>query len=263
MPTDAETRREGAHFLVPEAAARVVAAAGAKPGETVLDAGAGVGALTEHLSAAVAPDGIVVAVEAHPERVEVLRRRGWPCVRVMQGDILAVRIPDKVDAVVANPPYRILPAILRRLLGFNIGRMVLVVPQELAARLIAPVGSDEYGRLTVETALRAKTKILFPLRRRDFEPRPAVDSCVIELRPKPFAEPDRLGLLLDAAWESKRKTLRHSLAPLAAALGLPPQAITDALAHVNAEAGRTAMDLAPYEYGVLAQALSAAAPRRR
>lgn len=248
---------------MPEAAARVVAAAEPKPGETVVDAGAGVGALTEPLAAAVAPGGKVVAVEAHPERAEVLRRRAWDGVEVLQGDILRVRLPKRVDAVVANPPYRILPAILRRLLDFDIGRLVVVVPNELAERLTAKVGDEAYGRLTVEVALRAKAKVLFPLRRRDFEPRPAVDSCVLRLDPKPFAEPERMGLLLDTAWESKRKTLRHSLAPLAATLGLPPQTITDCLAQVKAESGRTAMDLSPYEYGVLAQALSAAAPRRR
>jgi 16S rRNA A1518/A1519 N6-dimethyltransferase RsmA/KsgA/DIM1 with predicted DNA glycosylase/AP lyase activity len=139
--------------------------------------------------------------------------------------------------------------------------MVLVMPVELADRITAPVGSDAYGRLTVETALRAKSKVLFPLRRRDFEPRPEVDSCVLELRPKPFTAPKRLGALLDAAWDSKRKTLRHSLAPLAATLGVPPQAVTDCLAQVKAEQGRTAMDLSPYEYGVLAQALGTVSGR--
>ncbi len=267
MPTDPETRQEGAHFLTPEAAARIVAAAAPKPGEIVLDVGAGIGALTQPLAAAVAPAGgpvgQVVAVESHPDRVEVLRRRGWEGVSVVQGDILKVRLPNRVDCVVANPPYRILPAILRRLLDFDIGRMVLVMPLELAERLTAPVGSENYGRLTVETGLRGKTKILFPLRRRDFEPRPAVDSVVVQVTPKPFAEPERMGALLDAAWESKRKTLRHSLAPLAGLLAVPPQIVTDCLAQVNAESGRTAMDLSPYEYGVLAQALSLAAPRRR
>lgn len=265
MPTDATTRQEGAHFLVPEAAARVVEACQAKPGESILDAGAGLGALTLPLSQAVAPGGTVYAVESHPERADVLRSHAWPGVKVQQGDILAVRIPS-VDAVVANPPYKIIPAILRRLLELPlekpIGRMILVVPRELAERLTAPVGSPEYGRLTVETALRGKTRVLFTLRRGDFEPRPFVDSSVIRIDPKPFVEPRRLGALLDAAWERKKATLRHSLSPLAALLGVPPVAITEALATVNAEKGRTAMDLSPYEYGVLAQALTRAAPPR-
>ncbi len=262
MPTDPETRQEGAHFLLEEAAARIVAAAELKPGETVLDAGAGVGALTEPLSKAVMPGGRVVAVESHPDRVDVLKRRGWDGVKVVQGDILHVRLPDKVDAVVANPPYRILPAILRRLLDHDVGRLILVMPNELAERLTAPVGSDAYGRLTVETALRAKTRVLFPLSRRSFEPRPFVDSCVVRLEPKKFVEPERMGLLLDTAWESKRKTLRHSLSPLAETLNIPPQAVTDALDWIGG-GSRTAMAIAPYEWGVLAQALSTAAPRRR
>jgi hypothetical protein len=70
-----------------------------------------------------------------------------------------------------------------------------------------------------------------------------------------------LGPLLDAAWAARDKTLRHSLAPLAATLGIPPMDVTDALATVNG-GGRTAFQLSPWEYGQLAARVEEAVARR-
>src|SRR5262249_27117743 len=62
----------GWHPLTDEWAARIVADAGVRPGELVLDIGAGRGALTRPLVAAGAR---VLAVEPHPGRASYLRER--------------------------------------------------------------------------------------------------------------------------------------------------------------------------------------------
>jgi 16S rRNA A1518/A1519 N6-dimethyltransferase RsmA/KsgA/DIM1 with predicted DNA glycosylase/AP lyase activity len=140
--TDPETRERGAHFLTSKAALdRIVAAAALKPGESALDVGAGGGSLTRRVAAAVQPGGSVLAVEREHDLVDALRRMEWPGTQVVQGDALRVGLPARIDAVVANPPYRILPALLRRLLAHGFGRAVLVMPDELAQRLTAQPGS--------------------------------------------------------------------------------------------------------------------------
>lgn len=267
MPrTDPETREAGAHFLSasPEAVARMVAAAGLAPGMRALDVGAGTGAVTRALAAAVQPGGSVLAVERDPDRCRRLEAQALPGVRVVQGDAIAVRWPEPLDAVVSNPPFRILPALLRRLLDHGFGRAVLVMPQELADRLTAGPRQEAYGRLTVQVGVRAKAKVLFPLRRKDFDPPPAVPCCVVEVRPKP-ADPGLDLPLLDevlaAAWGQKARTLRHSLAPLAGTLGVAPQEVTEAIAQVNG-AARTAAEVSPWEYGVLTRSLAAARSAR-
>lgn len=239
---------------------RIVAAAALKPGEAALDVGAGQGAITALIAAAVAPDGSVVAVETAPELCAHLRGLGLPGLTVVPGDALKVGLPTRLDAVVANPPYRIIPGLLRRLLDHGFGRAVLVMPKELAERLTALPKGELYGKLTVEIGLRAKCKILFPLRRSDFEPPPEVESRVVSVVPKPVdAGLDFVVVqaVLDAAWAAPRKTMRHSLAPLAAQLHVPPAVVTEAQTLCDA-GGRRATDVSPFEYGVIAKALAGA-----
>ncbi|MCA1810573.1 MAG: rRNA adenine N(6)-methyltransferase family protein [Halobacteriales archaeon] len=256
--TDPETRSKGAHFLTSKAALdRVVAAAGLKAGESVLDVGAGGGSITRRVAAAVQPGGTVLAVEREHDLVEALRQMEWPGTAVVQGDALRVKLPGRIDAVVANPPYRILPALLRRLLEHGFGRAVLVMPDELAQRLTAEPGGDAYGKLTIQMGLRAKSRLLFPLKRSDFDPPPNVASVVVQVTPKapPPLDWDLLDTVLDAAWEAKRKTFRHSLASLAAALQVPPQVVTQALEE-SATRDRTAVEAAPWECAKLTLALA-------
>ncbi len=93
----------GWHRLADEWAARVVAAAEVRPGELVLDIGAGTGALTRHLVRAQAR---VVAVELHPGRAALLRQR-FPDVTVIEADAVHLRLPARPFRVVASPPYAI------------------------------------------------------------------------------------------------------------------------------------------------------------
>jgi 16S rRNA (adenine1518-N6/adenine1519-N6)-dimethyltransferase len=267
--TDPDTRSRGAHYLQPDGPVvrRLVEAAALKPGEVVFEPGPGLGAITGALCQAVAPGGQVLAVEQKVELAERLKENGWPGLRVIAGDALAVRLPETVDAVVANPPYRIVPALLRRLLAHGFGRALLVMPQELADRLAAQPRSDAYGKLTVQVAALAKPEVLFPVSRRSFDPPPEVASSVVRLTPKARSATEGLDLamldaVLDAAWEGRARTLRHSLAPLAAQLGLPPQDVSEAVAMVKGEERRF-RDVSPWEYTALARHLSGRVAARR
>src|SRR5918997_5594019 len=101
----------GWHRLVDDWAARIVADARVKPGELVVDVGAGHGALTGHLLAAGAR---VIAVELHPGRAAHLRRRfAQAPVTVAQADALSLRWPHRPFRVVASPPYAISSTLLR------------------------------------------------------------------------------------------------------------------------------------------------------
>ncbi len=118
MPVSGRPRRSpsgwGWHSLTDEWAARLVAEARLRPGQLVLDVGAGTGAITVHLLAAGAR---VVAVELHQARAQLLRERfaGEP-VTVLQVDAADLWLPRKPFRVVANPPFAVSSALLRSLL---------------------------------------------------------------------------------------------------------------------------------------------------
>jgi 23S rRNA (adenine-N6)-dimethyltransferase len=106
----------------------------------VLDIGAGDGALTAPL---LATGARVIAFELHPERAATLRRRfDGRRLTVVQADAADLRLPRQPFVVVANPPFAITTAILRRLLhpASRLQRADLVLPQWAATRWAAGRG---------------------------------------------------------------------------------------------------------------------------
>ena len=88
--------------------------AGLRPGDLVLDIGAGTGVVT---AALVDAGARVIAIELHPGRAASLRRRfRGNDVTVVQADAADLRLPLRPYHDVANPPYLVTSPLLRRLL---------------------------------------------------------------------------------------------------------------------------------------------------
>jgi 23S rRNA (adenine-N6)-dimethyltransferase len=101
----------------------------------------------------------VIAVELHPTRVRVLRRRFAKApVTVVQADAADLWLPGKPFRVVANPPFGITTALLRRVLGRE-SRLVaadVVVPLPVAARWAAGrgPGARQWGQVFDASVVR-------------------------------------------------------------------------------------------------------------
>jgi 23S rRNA (adenine-N6)-dimethyltransferase len=158
----------GWHRLDHEWAARIVAQAGIRPGELVLDIGAGEGALTAPLIEAGAR---VVAVELHPGRAARLRHQ-FPEATVLHADAAGLRLPSRPFRVVASPPYGITADLLGLLLAPR-SRLVAadLVLQRAAARKYASRRTRGF-RISMGA----------PVPRRAFRPPPRVDSAVLVVR---------------------------------------------------------------------------------
>lgn len=129
--------RWGFHRLTEPAARQLVRNAGAGPGDLVLDVGAGDGVIT---AALVRAGARVIAVELHPTRVSVLRRRFAEApVTIVQADASDLWLPRRPFRVVSNPPFGITASLLRRLLdpGSRLVSADVVVPLPVAARWAA------------------------------------------------------------------------------------------------------------------------------
>jgi 23S rRNA (adenine-N6)-dimethyltransferase len=169
-----QPRRWGWHRLTEHWAARIVAAAGVRPGELVLDIGAGEGALTEQLVAAGAR---VTAIELHPGRAARLRARFRDApVRVVQADAAGLRLPQRPYRVVANPPYGLSVAILRQLLarGSALYAADLVLQRPYVTQVLG-------GRIP-GSARGYELRRGLAVPRAAFRPPPRVDSAVLVIR---------------------------------------------------------------------------------
>ena len=161
----------GWHRLADDWAERVVAAASVRPGELVLDIGAGYGALTGPLGRAGAR---VIAVELHEGRATALRRR-FPEITLVHTDARTLRLPRQPFRVVASPPYGITAGLLSLLLAPG-SRLVAadLVLQRAAVR--------KYAARRVRGS-RMTEGLAVP--RRAFTPPPRVDSAVLVIRRRP------------------------------------------------------------------------------
>jgi len=215
----------GQHLLRrPGAARRIVEALDPVPGESVLEIGPGLGALTRVLL----EQGLrVVAVERDPRLADELERRlgAGGSLEVCRGDILEVRLEDvchRVGArrlkVIGNIPYRITSPILHWLLdqASHLVVAVLTVQQEVGERVLARPGGSNYGSLTLAVERKAEAQKILTLPPQAFRPAPRVASMVLRLVPRRapavrVPDEDFLERLIRLGFSQRRKMLRTSL----------------------------------------------------
>jgi 16S rRNA (adenine1518-N6/adenine1519-N6)-dimethyltransferase len=217
------TKKLGQNFVTdPNTIRRIVAAAGLKGNETVVEIGPGLGSLTLGL---LEQAGRVVAVEIDQKLADELEatvaaRATDVDFTLVRGDALQISsLPAAPDALVANLPYNIsVPVLLHFLETFESIRFGLVLVQaEVAHRLAAAPGNKVYGVPSVKLAWYADSHLAGNVGRTIFWPVPNVDSALVYFakRETPLGD-EALRLdtfaVVDAAFSQRRKTLRQALA---------------------------------------------------
>ena len=213
----------GQNFLVsPTAPHAIVEALGDVSLATVVEIGAGTGALTRLLAAKAQH---VIAIELDPQLAAELVEALEPiAVEVVSGDILTFDLTCLARErgvrlqVIGNLPYYISTPILTHLFAHSgvIERAVLMAQREVAERIVAPPGSRAYGLLSATTQMYAATEHLFTLPPEAFSPPPEVYSTVFRLHMQPRFEElavEEMGFLrfLRQSFAQKRKTLVNNL----------------------------------------------------
>ncbi len=211
-----------------------MADAGVRPGDPVLEVGAGLGSLTVALADAGAE---VVALEFDrslaPALREVLGAR--PNVRLEFGDALrldlASLLDDRAWACVSNLPYATaVPIVLRMLESLpQVRSYLLMVQREVGERLVARPGGRAYGAVSVRVAYRADAALVRRVPATVFWPRPRVESVLVRLTPRsPDGSVSETALfrLVEEGFAERRKTMRSALRRL----GLSAREAADLLA---------------------------------
>lgn len=221
-------KRLGQNFVIDHGTLRrVVALAGVRPDEYVLEVGPGLGSLTLALLPAARH---VLAVEIDPVLAAGLPRtvasfapRLAGRLEVVAADAARVTgLPGEPPGVlVANLPYNAAVPVLLHLLDTvpSLGRGVVMVQAEVAERMTAPPGNRVYGVPTVKLAWYARLRRAGPVPRSVFWPVPRVDSALVALTrrepPAPSVNRAELFTVIDAAFAQRRKMLRSALSPWA------------------------------------------------
>ena len=216
-------RRFGQNFLVDRNIVdRIIRSVDPKPHETIIEIGAGQGALTSRLAQAA---GRVMAIEFDRELVPQLRAQfaNNPNLTVIEADALAVDFcaairPAQTARVVANLPYNVGTAILQKLIEQRrcLSQMTLMLQREVVDRITAPAGSSERGYLSVFVEAYCETEKLFDVPPQAFRPAPKVWSTVVRLRGRPeIASPVKdealLWQVVSAGFAHPRKTILNNL----------------------------------------------------
>ncbi|MDT4990895.1 MAG: rRNA (adenine1518-N6/adenine1519-N6)-dimethyltransferase [Actinoplanes sp.] len=259
----APTKKLGQNFVHdPNTVRRIVAAAGLRADDVVLEVGPGLGSLTLGLVGAAAHVHAVeidaVLAAALPSTVSSAR------LTVHHADALRVTAADFDPApttLVANLPYNVAVPVVLHLLAVlpTLRGGLVMVQKEVADRLVAPPGSKVYGVPSVKLAWYADARAAGRVPPAVFWPVPNVDSGLVAFSAhEPPAEVDRQAVftVVDAAFAQRRKTLRAALAgwaggPAAAeeillAAGVKPQARGESLGVGEFAAIATAATLSAY-----------------
>lgn len=258
----------GQHFLLhPHQARRIVDALALDPGDTVVEIGPGLGALTVFLAAAA---GRVVAIERDPVLARYLQEELFPdtpqveivCRDVLQFPFLPLsREAGRPLAVAGNLPYQITSPLLFQLIRdlLAISRAVLMMQQEVGDRLLAPPGIKDYGVLSVLIQYHFSVTRLFSLSPGNFFPRPRVDSAVLYLAPGsewPRARDKALlTRVVKAAFGQRRKTLNNTLVAQAAAFGLAPPDLQAVLRELDIDPARRGETLSVADFVAVTDAI--------
>ena len=223
----------GQHLLMdPNTIRKIVDALDLQPGDRVFEIGPGLGAVTQEVLRRGVP---LLAVETDAKFVELLTQELAPeypgSFTLVHADILKSDLTPLVRGwagvgakvkVIGNLPYYISTPILFHLIEHAevFSSVVMMLQKEVAARLTAQAGDEDYGRLSVTSRFYGETEFLFDVSPKCFLPPPEVTSRVVRYVFRKGLKPGCGKFLLEIvkiAFSQRRKTLLsllvHDLKP--------------------------------------------------
>lgn len=215
----------GQNFLIePGIVSKIAAAAVTDNKCVVFEIGPGIGALTQMLSNVADK---VVAFEIDERLPEVLKDTLSDCenVEVILQDFLNTDLKEVTKpyldegyevVVAANLPYYITTPILFKIFEADAGisQITVMMQKEVADRFSAKCNTKDYNALSVITQYRCTVKNVLKVPKNVFNPKPNVDSAVLQFRFKegdPTINEPVFFKLVKGCFTQRRKTILNNL----------------------------------------------------
>ena len=216
-------KRFGQNFLIDDGIIHaIVNAIHPQAGETVVEIGPGLGALTRpllkrlnHLHVVEIDRDIIARLEHEYPQEEASRK-----LTIHAGDALAFdfsTLPSPLR-IVGNLPYNISSPLLFHFAAYTerVTDMHFMLQNEVVERMVAEHSTPAYGRLSVMLQYRFYMEKLLDVPPESFRPAPKVDSAIVRMIPLPRAEiavkNEKLyAQIVSAGFGQRRKTLRNTL----------------------------------------------------
>lgn len=212
-------KRFGQNFLVDRGIiAAIVSAIGPQKGQTVVEIGPGLGAITEPLMAQLEH---LHVVEIDRDLIARLKKQHTPeRMTIHEGDALNFDFATiGTDLrLVGNLPYNISTPLLFHLAS-NVGivhDMHFMLQKEVVERMVAVPGETDFSRISVMLQYRFHIEWLIDVPPDSFDPPPKVQSAFVRLIPKDISElqaknPAKFAQVVQTAFSQRRKMLRNTL----------------------------------------------------
>ena len=256
-------KRWGQNFMVNRSAReRIVAVLDPKASETVWEVGPGLGAMTGELASRA---GLLRLFEIDWGLIRHLQAI-FPAgrnVQIVTGDVLdtwyeVYRTEGAPDALFGNLPYRSAAMLIGSMLekGVVPGRMVFTVQKEVAARMAARPGTDDYSGFSVLCQAHCTVEVVGELQPGSFFPAPEVVSSIVRLVHRvdvnPQPDPERFALLVRSAFAARRKTIGNNLGASVFGREIGKQELLRVLTDEGISPGERAERLSPEMFAALA-----------
>jgi 16S rRNA (adenine1518-N6/adenine1519-N6)-dimethyltransferase len=218
-------KRLGQHFLIDDNVCRkIIDICRLQHSDTVVEVGAGLGALTTKLAPFVKK---LIAIEIDPDLCKILQERlsQYRNTQVLCRDFLKYDLSSlkRKVKVIGNLPFYITAPIIERILiqDHAVQDCFISVQKEVAQRIIASAGSKQYGSFSLFVQFYAQPQILFSIKKTCFWPQPEVNTSFLRLRIRRqitlSLNDERLFFkIIRTAFNQRRKRIINSLKPFIA-----------------------------------------------
>ena len=215
-------KRFGQNFLTDKLVLdNIIDAIGPKRGETMVEIGPGLAAMTalllkslDHMHVVELDRDLVTRLEKAYPREKLTVHSG----DALKFDFGSIPVPEGQKLrVVGNLPYNISSPLLFHLAEFAplVEDQHFMLQKEVVERMVAEPGTKAYSRLSVMLQWRYDMDLMFIVPPTAFDPPPQVDSAIVRMIPKrQMLEVDGATLekVVAKAFSQRRKVIRNCVA---------------------------------------------------